>query len=74
MGVQVADQACPAALQRLFLKAAKARRLPNFLPVGAALVEYQSMKQGRKTLLLLQAAPEKVVLFRPALVGAWILC
>ena len=70
----MADQACRAALQRLFLKAAKARRLPNFLLVGAALVEYQSMMRRRKTLLPLQAVLEKVVLFRPALVGAWILC
>lgn len=69
--LQVAQE-CLAAIQGLFLKAAKATRLPNFLPVGVALVESQSMME-LLTLLPREAAPKELILL-PAPVGAWILC
>ena len=54
-------QECLAAIQGLFPKAAKATRLPNFLPVGVALVESQSMME-LLTLRPREAAPKKLIL------------
>jgi hypothetical protein len=59
--LQVGAQECLAAIQGLFLKATKATRLPNFLPVGVALVESQSMME-LLTLLPREAAPKELIL------------
>jgi hypothetical protein len=59
--LQVGAQECLAAIQGLFLKATKATRLPNFLPVGVALVVSEAMIE-LMTLLPWAAAPKELIL------------